>query len=166
MDASLLHQIDPIGSGLTGSFYWSLGFLLLFVGFFWLLQKRQISGLDRNRKLVLSMLCFFGFLITMGVAFFSWWNSLRVGPIKIYSDAVETAYGRSEFKDIVNLQIRKESQPSLLPVSNNQKGLQYLLIEDSKQKVHILSEENYELDRILEKLQNSREAWKKKKAES
>jgi hypothetical protein len=119
------------------------------------LLRKAGSGENRNHYLLGALLFFFVFLIGMSTAFFSWWTQRKIGPVKIYADAITTPYGTAEFAKIENAYIKEERRPSLINPNITRERYKLLIIEETDGKVHALSEENYDLTDIFQKLRDA-----------
>ena len=119
------------------------------VGLVFALRRKSTTADERNRNMLLAMLLFFLATISAGTALFSWLSMRKTGPVTITADAIETPYGKVDFKSIKNAEIITDQPVRLLP-SNSQRGaVKLLLIEERSGKAHIMSEENYDIQRIF-----------------
>ncbi len=120
--------------------------LLAAAGLIWTLRSRQI---DRNRRLVVAMLLFFVALLGAGTAIFSAWSKQKLAPVYFYAQELESPYGRVAYSDITDAYITTDK--AVQPVFTYQNRDQLLVIE-SRQQVHVLSEQNYPIRKIFEQL--------------
>jgi len=128
-------------------------------GTWWLLRR----GGDRatyNYRMLGAMLLFFCFLIGTGMAVFSWWSTRKISEVRIYADRIETPYGIASFDQIKDARIETERDRSFINPNITTGTYRLLLIEETNGKAHILSEENYELRKIMEKLKIAISDWK------
>jgi len=128
-------------------------------GMLWLLKKK--TG-DQNRRLLGAMLLFFVGTISVGTAFFSWLTMRKIGPVSLYADAITTPYGKLPFNKINNIYIKEEKEKSLLQPQGNNKSIRLLVLESKDGKVHVLSDQNYNIQAILGPLKETMDASKSK----
>lgn len=117
--------------------------------------RRKATGEARTRNMILAMLLFFAMTISGGTALFSWLTMHKIGPVTITADAIETPYGRIPFGEIRKAEIIADQPVRLLPSSNNRSTVKLLVIEESSGKAHVMSEENYDIQRIFGALRES-----------
>lgn len=120
--------------------------------------RKKATGDARNRNMLLAMLLFFLATISTGTAFFSWLSMRKTGPVTITADAIETPYGKAAFTDIRNAEIIADQPVRLIPSANSRGTVKLLIIEEESGKAHVMSEENYDIQRIFGTL---REAMKR-----
>ena len=121
--------------------------------------RRKVERSKHTQNMLIAMLLFFLTTISAGSALFSWLSMHKTGPVTIYADAIETPYGKTSFGNIRKAEIITDQPISLLPSGNNSRAVKLLLIEESSGKAHVLSEKNYDIQRIFGTL---RKAWRKK----
>ena len=109
------------------------------------------------------MLLFFVGMIAVGTSFFTYWTQKKTGPVLIYADAVETSYGKSYFRDVKNASITVAGNKSLVNPNQQRGATRLLLIEQHDGKVHVLSEDDYKIEAILNKLRGAVQEWEKAK---
>ncbi|PHN06737.1 hypothetical protein [Flavilitoribacter nigricans] len=119
--------------------------------------RKKATGEAHTRNMLVAMLLFFLTTISAGTALFSWLSMRKTGPVTITADAIETPYGKVNFKNIRNAEIITDSPVRLIPTSNGRGTVKLLLIEEDSGKAHVMSEENYDIQRIFGAL---REAMK------
>jgi hypothetical protein len=119
--------------------------------------RKKASGDARNRNMLVAMLLFFLATISTGTAFFSWLSMRKTGPVTITEEAIETPYGKAVFTSIRKAEIITDQPVRLIP-SNNQRGaVKLLVIEEESGKAHVMSEENYDIQRIFGALREAME---------
>lgn len=111
--------------------------------------RRKASGEAHTRNMLVAMLFFFLTTISAGTALFSWFSMRRIGPVTLYADAIETPYGKVAFRDIRKAEIVADQPVRLIPTANDSKTVKLLVIEESSGKAHVLSEKNYDIQRIF-----------------
>ena len=147
-----IHVINPISKE-NLIFFWiglivSIGSITGMVVV--LKQKRNYQ--EKNKQMLIAMLLFFVFLISISTTFFSFWAHLKIGPVRIEANAIETAYGKTAFKDIKKITFHESNQPSMINPNISRNSVRILLIEERSGKIHALSEENYNINSIMQKL--------------
>lgn len=120
----------------------------------WLFLKKE-EGLNRQRNIILAMLFFFVGMIAFGTSFFTFWTQQKTGSVIIYANAVETTFGKTKFQDLKNASITVAGNKSLVNPNQQRNTTRLLLIEEHDGKAHILSEDNYQIEAILNKLKGA-----------
>ncbi len=158
---NILYTIEPEASGSGATIALSLLVSLAALAGLAALLRKPASGEQYNRKMLAAMLLFFTVLIGSGTAFFSWLKSRKTSDIIIYTDAVETPYGRAEFGNIKNAAIELDKQPSFVNPGRAVRQTRLLVIEEKNGKAHIMSEKDYDLQELMDKLREAVKAWEK-----
>ncbi len=155
-----LHTFTPLHTENQLGFWIGLlvGVLAL-AGMLFLLKNK--SG-DQNRRLLGAMLLFFVCTISVGTAFFSWLTMRKIGPVNLYANAITTPYGKLPFDKIRSIYIKEEQDKSLLQPQGNGKSTRLLVLESKDGKVHVLSDQNYNIQAILGTLKETIDASKGK----
>lgn len=146
---SPLYLFEPVKTELNSSLltYAIITVLLaLALGFF---SKKKVEYEQRNMKQMLLMLVFFGFMIMIGTTFFTWWTSVKIIPITITEETIETPYGIAQLDNIKNAYIYTDKQGSSLSPELVRGTTKFLVIEEHGKKTHALSEEHYNIKEIL-----------------
>ncbi len=159
----ILIRFDPLEDS-SGIAVWT-GALVSIIGFglaTWLFFKKE-EGKNRQRNIIIAMLLFFLGMIAAGTSFFTFWTQQKTGPVLIYADAVETTFGKSYFQDIKNASITVAGNQSLINPNQQRGATRLLLIEQHNGKAHVLSEENYKIEAVLNKLRGAVQDWEKSK---
>lgn len=159
----ILIRFDPLENSSTMA-VWA-GVLVGIAGFAlatWLFLKKE-EGKNRQRNIIIAMLLFFVGMIAVGTSFFTYWTQKKTGPVLIFADAVETSYGKSYFRDVKNASITVAGHKSLVNPNQQRGATRLLLIEEHEGKVHVLSEDNYKIEAILNKLRGAVQEWEKAK---
>lgn len=126
---------------------WITGALALVSGAltaYWLFGKSK--GRQPQLRQLASLLAFIAFLMTAGSAVFSAWAHSKLKPVTFYEKYFVTPYGRIAYTAVKQAEIRPDQQGGLGGDIN------LLVIEEESGKIHVLSSENYPLERVLEKL--------------
>lgn len=128
-----------------------------------LILLKSKSG-DQNRRLLGAMLLFFVCTISAGTAFFSWLTMRKIGPVNLYAEAITTPYGKLSFDKIRSIYIKEEQEKSLLKPEGSGKSIRLLVMESKDGKVHVLSDQNYNIQAILGALKEAIDASKEKQS--
>ena len=144
-----IYIIDPISQENLVFFWIGLIIAIASVIGMVVVLKQKKSYQQRNWQMLVSMLLFFVFLISISTAFFSFWAHQKIGPVKIEAEAIETAYGKVSFREIKKISFHESNQPSMINPNINRSTVRILLIEERSGKIHALSEENYDINSIM-----------------
>lgn len=125
-----------------------------------LLRRKSGDSRQRNLTVLLAMLAFFGAMISLSTAFFSAWSMKKTGPVHLYDNAIETPYGRVALDGIGRVYMQEEGRGSLIGGKASGKRIKLLMIEEVGGKMHVLSEENYDINRIVGRLKEAQERKK------
>ena len=132
----------------------SLGITLIsLVGLIYLLKKKS-SGDAYRRQMMVAMLVFFALIISAGMAFFSFWSMQKVGDVLVYENSIQTPYGKVDFRSISRAYIEMNTQKPVISGGHSGRSTRMLFIEESSGKMHVLSEDNYKIDKILGKMRD------------
>ena len=132
---------------------------LLFAIALYFQNKKKVPYYEKSRKRVFSMLLFFGLIIFGVTGILNLVNTWKLKTVKFYSASIETPQGKINYDDIQSAYIFMD-QPLLInqnpdqPAPINNKRM--LIIEEYNRKTHVLSEENYPIENILELLNQIR----------
>lgn len=88
-------------------------------------------------------------VLSLGLKVFS---MMRLKPVKLYRNSIETPYGTAQLREIKDFYIKKEThykpmQPNIIADS-----ARYLFILERNDKGHVLSEGDYAIDSVLAKM--------------
>lgn len=116
------------------------------------LLHRRPERMSRNMQMLGAMLVFFVFLIAASTTFFSAWTRFKLGPVRLYHDAIETPFGRVLFDDIRTASIREEGERSFINPDLTTRRQLVLIIEDRNGKSYPIYERHYPIQEIMGKL--------------
>lgn len=133
------------------------------IGFLIYLNKKEMTYDEAKRRGLYSILLGVAVLLTSSTAVLNYWNSFRFKPIKLYSDAIETPRGKVLLEDIQNayIYLDKPMTISTPPPDSLMNYDRLLILEEFNQTSHVMAEENYPIDKILEKIRELAEKNKK-----
>ena len=103
-------------------------------------------------RTLLALLFFIIALVAGGTAGFSKLTSNKLGAVEIGADYLVTPYGTTDFDEIRNAYIEMDQKPSLFNPGQGKDRIRLLLIIENDGKTHVLSEENYPIQEILNTL--------------
>ncbi len=131
-----------------------VGFVIFVVGIAWVLRSK-FSYENRNYKLLLSMLLGFGCLIALGTSLFTGWAIVKTGDVYIYSSALSIGNQTIMFDKIRDARIEDIRRTSFVNPGITSASTRILLIETTDGKGYALSEKNYDIRAILDKLRQA-----------
>lgn len=114
----------------------------------------KIRNRPENKRLrqIGAMLIFYGVLIALGTAVFSFWNKQKIIPLVFTEQSVQTPYGELNYLNIRDARIRTETQTSLANPNLIRGKTDLLVIIETSGKTHVLSAENYDIRAVLGEL--------------
>lgn len=122
--------------------------LLCGIGAVWF-QYTRFESVNKRLQQIGQMLLFYGVLISLGVAGFSFWQNTKTVDLVFKEDSVETPYGVLKYNNIKNAKIQTETMSSLANPNMVRSRIQLLVITETNGKSHVLSEENYPIRNVL-----------------
>jgi len=137
----IIATFDPIQVGLSKDIL-TFGILtiVLFIGL--LIGNRMKVGYEqRHYKNMLLMLTFFATLICAGATFFTWLTTIKLTPIVMRVQDMDTPYGTLEYSNIRNAYYYEDKQTAKFAADKVIKKTQFLIIDEINRKSHALSEE-------------------------
>lgn len=140
---------EPIRSGNYSAVVISV--IIAGIALVFLIFNKKKEGFIRQKgyQQMFSLLTFFVIIIATATAFFSFWAAQKLTPVKIFANSIETAFGKVDFEDIHKIYIHDDQQRSRLSGVPEGAIIRLLIIEESDRKTHVLSEENYNIDSLL-----------------
>lgn len=112
--------------------------------------------------MLIAMLAFFAMIMAAGTAFFSFWSMQKTGPVYVYENSIVTPYGEAKYANISKAYIEMNNQQALLNPGNTTSSVRMLFLEERDGKMHVLSEDNYEIDKILKEIRTQASQKKEK----
>ncbi len=149
---SPLHSFTATVSTDQITFWMALLIAVITLGGVIFLIRRKVDREAYNRNALLAMLTFFAFLIAASTAFFSSWSMKKTGPVSIYQDRIELPSGTVAFSEMKKAFIKRETKRSVINPKQATSEVRLLLIEENNGKLHVLSEFNYPVSKILGKI--------------
>ena len=147
-----LYTFMPTSTSDNFSFWGSIIVMVISGVALYFLFRKKSSGDAYRRQMLMAMLVFFALIIAAATAFFSFWSIRKTGPVYLYKEAIETPYGKTSYDKIRRAYIDLNGKTSLVSPGTTTKSVRMLFIEESSGKMHVLSEENYDIDQILTKM--------------
>ncbi|MCB0649999.1 MAG: hypothetical protein KDC85_01840 [Saprospiraceae bacterium] len=149
-----LYTFLPTHSSDQMTFWGSFIIVLIAAAALFYLLRKKSAGDAYRRQMLLAMLVFFAMIMSAVTAFFSFWSLRKTGPVYVYEQSITTPYGNAEFKNINKAYIDLNKQQSLLNPGTSTKSVRMLFLEESHGKIHVLSEENYDIDQIFMRMKS------------
>lgn len=147
-----LHTFEPNLSQEYFNLALAVGvFLLALLGLF-LLFRKKASYEERNRQRLLQMLAGFATIIALGVSVGILYNISILQPIRIYSDSVETGYGKVKFDDLKAVYLHQAQERSFVSPDIEVSSAHLLYMEEKRGKAYLFSPENYDVETIVRTL--------------
>ncbi len=145
----VIATFDPIQTGLAKDIMtYGIATVVLVIGL--IIGSRVKTNYEqRHYKNMIMMLIFFGALISAGATFFSWLTTVKLTPIVMRAQDMDTPYGTVDYTDIRNAYYFQDKQTAKYAADKVIKETQFLIIDEINRKSHALSEENYEIDKIF-----------------
>jgi hypothetical protein len=141
---------DPVRTGNYNVVIICLVFAVLASIFIFFNFKRKTDFIAKRYQQLFSLLAFFILIISLTTGFFSFWAAQKFIPVKVYSDSVETGFGKAAFENIAKVYIHNDQQKSPITAAPQGEITRILIIEEIDRKTHALSEENYNIDSIMQ----------------
>lgn len=135
------------------------------LGFLIFLNKKEMSYDEAKRRGLYSILLGIALLLTTSTAILNFWNSLKFTPIKLYKDSIETPRGKVAYENIQNAYIYID-RPMTITTPPSDSLMSYdriLVLEEFDKTSHVMAEENYPIEDILEKIKSLAEKSRKEK---
>lgn len=123
------------------------------------LQLRN-KNIERNRRIVFSMLLFFGAVIALlsagGVAI----NAYKFQRVTISPTGIALGKKEIPFGQLRGYILREDREQSWVNSNIQKKTVRSLVLEEKNGKTHLLPEEYYELSRLIAVLDATFSQWK------
>ncbi len=131
---------------------WLIGSIIIsLLGFGLYVFQKKLPVRENLRGVLGLAAALFGLvaLLSLGLKVVS---MVRLKPVKLYRNSIETPYGTAQLREIRDFYIKKEThykpmQPNVIADSAS-----YLFILERNDKGHVLSEGDYPIDSILAKM--------------
>jgi hypothetical protein len=152
-----LHTFNAIKSPLDA---WLVApFLIALACGLAILYVRKNTTLDYNRRNILvMMLGFFTViaLVSFGMKAYSYW---RLKPVQIFSNRITTPYGEAPLSNVADFYIKLENTYKPMQSEIVRDSARYFFLIEKNEKTHVLSEGDYPIYEILDKM-NERMGYK------
>jgi len=149
----IIATFDPIHTGLSKDLM-TFGILTIVMLIILVIGNRVKVGYEqRHYKNILLMLTFFAALICGGATFFTWLTSVKLTPVVMRVQNMDTPYGTVDYTDIRNAYYYQDKQTAKYAADKVIRQTQFLIIDEISRKSHALSEENYDIDAIFSLLE-------------
>lgn len=153
----VIEIFEPLKSPWGGMVLSLLTGLLLIVG--QVLQLRN-KNMERNRRIVISMLLFFGAVIALlsagGIAI----NAYKFQRVTVSASAISIGKKEIPYSNLRGYLIREDREQSWVSSGIQKKAVRSLVLEEKNGKTYLLPEEYYELSRLIATLDAAFSQWK------
>jgi hypothetical protein len=143
---------------------WPLVLTLVVVALILWALRHRIAGVfpDKNRRMLLWMLLFFGWIIALfslaGLVF----NSLQFQSVTIYGEGLRIGKRDIPFRELRGYMLREDRTQSLVNPEESRGSVRSILVEEKAGRVHLLPEEYYALPRLTHTLDSVYKAWQQR----
>ncbi len=149
----IIATFDPIQTGLSKDMV-TFGIITIILLLSLIIGSRVKPKYEhRHYKNMFLMLLFFGTLISGGATFFTWLTTVKLTPVVMRVQDMDTPYGTVDYTDIRNAYYYQDKQTGKYAKEKVIRETQFLIIDEINKKSHALSEENYEIDKIFSLLE-------------
>lgn len=149
----IIATFDPIQTGLTKDIMtFGITTIVLIIGLI-IGSRVKTTYEQRHYKNMILMLVFFSALIFAGATFFSWLTTIKLTPVVMRAQNMDTPYGTVDYSDIRNAYYYQDKQSAKYAKDQVIRQTQFLIIDEISKKSHALSEENYDIDKIFSVLE-------------
>lgn len=152
-----LAQFEPYLSGVLAT----SGLALIVAGLsavILLLLVLNAGMLNRNYRLLFTMLVFFTLLISSGIGLFNYLTGERTGPVRLFADRLETPYGTFSMDEIRDIQLYIDQDRSPLSQQLVTSTHYRLLLIMQSGKTYSFSDSSYDPEEMIGII---RPAWEK-----
>ena len=145
-----LYVIEPFKHGADFWLIFSISIVVLsLVGACYF---RKNKSLDYNRRNIMVMILGFFAVISFCTTVFRLYSKWRLQPIEIYNNRIKTPYGDAPLSNILDSYIKLEIKYKPMQAGIAQDSAHYLFIIERSNKTHVLSEGDYPIIEVLDKL--------------
>lgn len=149
----IIATFDPIQTGLTKDIM-TFGITTIVLLIALIVGNRVKANYEqRHYKNMILMLIFFGALISAGATFFTWLTTVKLTPVVMRAQDMDTPYGTVDYTDIRNAYYHQDKLTAKYAPDKVTKETQFLIIDEINRKSHALSEENYDINGIFSLLE-------------
>lgn len=145
-----LYIIEPFQHGLD---FWLISSItiaiLSLLGAYYFNRSKK---LDYNRRNIMVMILGFFTVIAFGTTTFRLYSKWRLQPVEIHSDRIKTPYGEAPLSNILDFYIKLEVKQKPMQSGVVESSAHYLFIIERNNKTHVLSEGDYPIKDILDKM--------------
>lgn len=119
-------------------------------------QKKELSYDAKKRRGMISIVLGTLLLLTTSTGILNWWNSFKIKPVTVYQNSIDLPKGNVLFKDIRKAFIFVDKPMTIAspPPDSLMNYKRLLIIEEKDDASHALSEANYPIEEILEKMRS------------
>lgn len=145
-----LYVIEPFQHGLDFWLISSIAITILsLLGAYYF---NRSTKLDYNRRNILVMILGFFAVIAFGTIIFRLYSKWRLQPVEIYGNRIKTPYGETRLDNILDSYIKLETKQKPMQSGAIEDSAHYLFIIERNNKTHVLSEGDYPIREIIDRL--------------
>jgi hypothetical protein len=118
----------------------------------WYFNKK--SNLDYTRRNIMVMLLSFFTIIalsTVGMKLYAYW---RLQPVQIFNNRIVTPYGETPLSNVADFYVKLEKTYKPMQTEVVRDSARYFFLIEKNDKTHVLSEGDYPIYDILDKMNN------------
>ena len=145
-----IYIIEPFKHGADLWLIFSISIVALSLAGAYYFYKHKT--LDYNRRNIMVMILGFFAVIAFGTTVFRLYSKWRLQPIEIYNNHIKTPYGDAPLSNILDSYIKLEVKYKPMQSNIAQDSAHYLFIIERNSKTHVLSEGDYPIKEVLDKL--------------
>ena len=145
-----LHIIEPYKHGMDGWLILTFGFFALSIAVMYYYNKNK--KLDYNRRNIIVMLSGFIAAIAFMSGGFRLYSKWRLQPIEVSVNHIKTPYGKAPLNNLLDYYIKLEKRYKPMQADIIQDSAYYFFLIERNNKTHVLSEGDYPIREVLDKL--------------
>ena len=149
MNEKCLYTFEPLKISFDYWLWMPIMFIVLCV-LVGIVSHKKIE--EKNRRLTVLMLLSFIGVISFFTSLSRLYALWRMQPIKLYTEHIETPFGKTKYTDIKDFFVRTQNDYKPMQPTVVRDSIRYLMIIERSDKTHLLSEADYPIDSIFVKL--------------
>lgn len=151
----LLYTAEPVKN--YRSLLLIFGTLVALLGFLFLVQTKKLKSITGPYRQISLLLGGMMALILLATAIFSTWHLQNIQTVKLYTTYMETAHGKTYYKEILRAGIFNDKEKSIINSEVVIREDNILVVERRDKRVLLFAEENYQLDTLVRKIRTQME---------
>ncbi len=145
-----LYIIEPHKHGTDG--WLILTFCIVAISLWGMYYLNKNKALDYNRRNIIVMILGFFAAIAFMSGGFRLYSTWRLQPIEISVNSIKTPYGSAPLNNIADYYIKLEKRFKPMQADIIQDSAYYFFLIERNNKTHVLSEGDYPIREVLDKL--------------